>query len=486
MDKLKQYRTPILCAALAAIIYAVDSLITLGMAVGICYIAVVWLAARESNPRHLIGTALACSLLIVAGAFLSPDHGAALQAVANRALSVGALCLSTIMVLSLQKSTALQARLASIIESTEDAITAMDTNGVVTHWNKGAEKLYGYNAREVIGTKAEFLLPMDLQHERDFIAEKVHACGSLSNFETERLHKNGSRVPVSMTTSLIRNARDVVMGVSTLTRDISAQREMMQYQDELNNSLQSANEALTQSNMELQQFAYVASHDLQAPLRRIGSFAKILEAGCSAGLDDAGKQWLNRIVDGVREMQNLIDDLLSFSRVDSESRPHGPVNLNEIFANVCSLQDERISSSNAKVTADDLPTVIADRTQMFQLLDNLVSNGLKYNVSDIPTIHVSAQCCAQQVVLSIKDNGIGIAQEHQEQIFEIFQRLHSSQDYAGSGIGLAICRRIAVKHGGSLWLESEPGKGSVFYCSIPQTIDAPLISDGADAEPAIL
>ncbi len=409
-------------------------------------------------------------LLILLGAYFSPAGSDPLDAFINRGLSLGAVGLITYILLNQQRTNKLQARLASIIETTDDAISAMDTLGRITDWNPSAEKLYGYTAAEVIGTGADFTVPAELQHERDYIALQLEKYGAVNNFETERLHKDGHRIPVSITVSYMRDSYGSVVGVSSLIRNLSNLQELINYQDKLNNELTHTNDALQQSNMDLQQFAYTASHDLQAPLRRIRSFIQILQSDHSDNLDELGKQWLQRTVDGVGEMHTLIEDLLSFSRVESEHRPLIDVNLNDIMDKVRSLQDERTDSNNVIITSDELPVISADPTQMLQLFSNLISNGLKYNDNETPTVHVSSQTYAGQTVLSFRDNGIGIKPEHHDRIFEIFNRLHSAQDYSGTGIGLAICRRIAIKHGGNLWLESELGKGSVFYCAIPQPV----------------
>lgn len=470
-----KYKTQYMCAAMAAILCTLDIWLQLGIAVGVCYTAVIWLAARDAHPRHLVMTSLTCALLILIGAYFSPAGEDVLHTVINRGLSIAAVGLITIILLNQKRNNKLQARLASIIETTDDAISAMGIDGLVTDWNRSAEKLYGYTAEEVIGTSADFTVPADLQHEQEYIAQQLERYGALNNFETERLHKDGHRIPVSITVSYMRNSNRTVVGVSALTRNISKLQELISYQEELNNNLARTNDALKRSNTELQQFAYIASHDLQAPLRRIRSFTQILQSDYSKNLDDHGKEWLQRTVDGVGEMHNLIEDLLSFSRVDSEHRPPVAVNLNDIMTKVRSLQEEKTDGATAIISADELPVISADPTQILQLFNNLISNALKYNDAETPTVHVSSQTYAGQTVLSFKDNGIGIKPEHHDRIFEIFTRLHNGQDYSGTGIGLAICRRIATKHGGNLWLESELGKGSVFYCAIPQLVrNAPL------------
>ena len=238
-----------------------------------------------------------------------------------------------------------------------------------------------------------------------------------------------------------------------------------------NRLLSSAKDALEQSNIELQQFAYIASHDLQTPLRGIAGFASLLQEEYRERLDEAGNDYIERIVGGTQRMQSLIDDVLAFSRLESEVRPFVAVDLNAVFDSVLVLLEGAIESSGGSATRDALPSVVGDPAQLSQLLQNLVLNGLKYNKDETPGVHVSATRSGNVWTVSVRDNGIGIAAEHHERVFEIFRRLHSQKEYAGTGIGLAVCRRIVFRHGGRIWLESAPGDGSAFYFTIPAADD---------------
>jgi signal transduction histidine kinase len=223
---------------------------------------------------------------------------------------------------------------------------------------------------------------------------------------------------------------------------------------------------LERSNMELQQFAYVASHDLQEPLRTIASFTQLLAKRYGDKLDDKAREFIGFAVDGSKRMQTLINDLLSFSRVGTQGKTLAAVDCDAILSAVLRNLKRAIDDCGAVITHDSLPLVLADEIQLGQMLQNLVGNAIKFHGEKPPRIHVGAERSTGGWKISVRDNGIGIAPEHYERIFVIFQRLHTKQQYAGTGIGLAICKKIAERHGGRLWVETTPGGGSTFCFTI--------------------
>lgn len=226
---------------------------------------------------------------------------------------------------------------------------------------------------------------------------------------------------------------------------------------------------LQASNHDLQQFAFVASHDLKTPLRSISGFVQLLEKKYAGQLDESGLSLIHRTAKAARRLEQLTDDLLSYARVSGEARPLTEVNCNEIATEVSGLLDASLTQSGAELTFGELPHVMGDRTQLVQLFLNLAGNGLKYCEGRAPVVKVSAIKKENQWVFSVADNGIGIDREHFEKIFEVFKRLHTHAEYAGTGIGLAVCRRVVQRHGGSIWLESVVGQGSTFYFTLPAT-----------------
>ncbi|NLG74639.1 MAG: GHKL domain-containing protein, partial [Xanthomonadaceae bacterium] len=232
-------------------------------------------------------------------------------------------------------------------------------------------------------------------------------------------------------------------------------------------SLRRTNEALVRSNAELRRFAHVAAHDLQTPLRAIGSFAELLNLHYADRLDEKGREWLERIRNAVLHMQTLVRDLLTYSRIETQESPTREVRMEEVLDRVLSLLESEIRDTGALITRTKLPVVVGDATQLVQLLLNLLQNAIKYRSTEAPRIQVAAERRGDRWVFSVADNGIGIEPRHAERIFEVFERLHTAQEYQGTGIGLAICRRVVQRHGGEIWVESEPGRGSTFFFTLP-------------------
>ena len=232
-------------------------------------------------------------------------------------------------------------------------------------------------------------------------------------------------------------------------------------------NLQKANEDLARSNSELERFAYVASHDLQEPLRMVTSYLQLLERRYKARLDGDALEFINYAVDGSNRMKTLINDLLAYSRVGTHSKEHIPTDLEAVLGQVLQILQTSVEEANAEITHDPLPVVMGDEGQLEQLFQNLVGNAIKFHGDEAPRVHIGVKKEEQGWLFSVRDNGIGIDPQFYERIFIIFQRLHNREEYAGTGIGLAISKRIVEKHGGRIWIESEPGKGSTFYFTIP-------------------
>lgn len=236
-------------------------------------------------------------------------------------------------------------------------------------------------------------------------------------------------------------------------------------------ALEQAVTELRRSNQELEQFAYVASHDLQEPLRKIASFCNLLESRYAEQLDEKANVYLHYIVDGAMRMQALVNDLLLYSRVTTRGKEFAPVDLNNALQEALANLDVAVTEGNARVTHDPLPTVNGDTAQLGRLFQNLVGNAIKYRGEAAPQVHIAAASESDEWVFSVRDNGIGIAPEYAERIFVIFQRLHTREEYGGTGIGLSVCKKIVERHGGRIWVESQEGCGATFYFSLPQVTE---------------
>jgi light-regulated signal transduction histidine kinase (bacteriophytochrome) len=258
-----------------------------------------------------------------------------------------------------------------------------------------------------------------------------------------------------------------------VTRDITPLKKVQ-------DMLRERNERLLESNAALEEYARVASHDLQEPLRKIENFCEILQEDYADALDEEGQQYLRILVRSAGRMRKLIKDVLAFSRAGSEERPLEEVDLGEVLSSVCENLSARIEDKHAEIVYDTLPTVRADRTQMLQLFQNLISNALKFNEQDVPRVVIQSRALAQEWVITVSDNGIGMKEWELRYIFVPFKRLHNRNKYDGTGIGLAVCRRNIHRHGGTINVASEPGKGSVFTITLPRPAPGTPLSHETD------
>jgi chemotaxis family two-component system sensor kinase Cph1 len=236
----------------------------------------------------------------------------------------------------------------------------------------------------------------------------------------------------------------------------------------LNERLEYRTSELERSNKELEQFAYIASHDLQEPLRMVASYTQLLEKRYKDQLDDDAREFIGFAVDGANHMQRLINALLAYSRIETRGKILEPMDSHSALGRALTNLSATIKENHAIITNDDLPTVMADKIQLVQLLQNLIGNAIKFQSEEQPRIHISVRDKGPEWLFSINDNGIGFDPEYKDRIFVIFQRLNPKNKYPGTGMGLAICKRIIERHNGQIWADSEPGKGSTFYFTIPK------------------
>ena len=352
-----------------------------------------------------------------------------------------------------------------LLNSAGEGIYGLDLEGNHTFVNPVAAGMLGYSIEELLGKHSHTMFHHTKADGSPYLEDE---CPIYKTFKESSVHyasdevfwrKDHSSFPVAYTSTPIKEDGKVVGAVVTF-RDITERKRAEE-------RLTQAMAELARSNAELEQFAYITSHDLQEPLSMVSSFVQLLEKRYKGRLDGDADDFIMYAVDGVNRMDSLITDLLAYSRVGSRGKEFKPV-LSELALNhALSNMQVAIEQSGAVITRDSLPEVIGDDIQLMQLFQNLIGNAIKFCVDRPPCIHVSADQQGNKWVFSVRDNGIGIATEYFGRIFSIFQRLHNRKDYPGTGIGLAICKKVVERYGGRIWVESELGVGSIFYFTIP-------------------
>jgi PAS domain S-box-containing protein len=368
----------------------------------------------------------------------------------------------------------MRSRLAAIVECSEDAIISTDTNGVITSWNEGAERLYGFTREDAIGQPGSMLIPAEHQDDEPSILERVRQGESIAHYETVRRRKDGKSIDVSLTASPIRNSQGKIVGTSKIARDIShrkrnetmlrqAQEQLKDRATQLEHVVSERTADLRATNEQLEAFVYSMAHDLRAPLRSMQGFAAMLVEEAGAALSETGRDFASRISGSAKFMDALLSDLLAFSQVSQQRLELRSVNLELLVSSVVSRLQTDIQERNARVEiVGPWPAVLAHEPTLAQVLVNLVGNALKFVMQGAPWVRLRGEEQIQFVRVWVEDNGIGIRPEHQQQIFRPFVRLNG-ETYPGTGIGLAIVQKGVERMGGRMGVESIPGQGSRFW-----------------------
>lgn len=351
----------------------------------------------------------------------------------------------------------------SLVDQSSNFIGLMELDGTLIDANRTALRAAGIEESEVLG-KPFWETPWWI-HSRDLQARlkqavKSAALGEADQFEATHVAENGELIYVNFSLTPVKDGEGNTIYLIPEGQDVTLHKRREQ-------ELSSLLEELDKSNEELEQFAYVASHDLQEPLRKITSYGELLREEQGDRLNEEGLLYLGVVMDSAKRLQILVQDLLAFSRITTRGNPLAPTSADGCLRAALSDLEVAISESSAQITIDPLPTVLADDSQLARLFQNLVGNAIKYRGEAAPRIHVGGERRDGAFEFFVRDNGIGIDQEYFERIFRIFQRLHNRRDYSGTGIGLALCKRIVERFGGEIWVESSPGAGSAFYFTIP-------------------
>jgi PAS domain S-box-containing protein len=363
----------------------------------------------------------------------------------------------------------------SLLEASLDPLVTISPEGKITDVNEATEQVTGVPRAEMIGSDfSNYFTEPDEAREG---YQKVISDGYVRDYPLTIHHTSGRTTDVLYNATVYRNGAGEVQGVFAAARDITerkrAEVELVRHREHLEELVFQRTEDLARSNRDLEQFAYVASHDLQEPLRAVAGFVGLLRQRYQGKLDEKADSYIHSAVDGATRMQTLIGDLLSYSRVGTQGKAMEPTDTRESLNDALANLHESIEESGAVIQVDPLPTVRADATQLTQLYQNLIANAIKFRSDKPPEIHVGARRERDAWLFGVRDNGIGIDPQYAERIFMIFQRLHTRKAYPGTGIGLAICKRIVERHGGSIWVESQPGQGATFHFTLPDKGEHP-------------
>jgi len=334
--------------------------------------------------------------------------------------------------------------------------------GRFTRVNRSLCEILGRSEAELIGISVKDISHPEDRDVSDPGRARIYAREIDSvRFEKRYLRGNGAVVWVEVVIAPVRNEAGAMLYEIAIYKDITERKRA-------DAALEEAHQELKRSNAELEQFAYVASHDLQEPLRMVSSYTQLVLRRYGERLDGDAKEFMNYVVEGAGRMKQLIEDLLAYSRVGTRGKELAPVDLEAALRKSLTNLRNSIEESSAAVTWDPLPTVLADDMQLAQLFQNLIGNALKFRAASVPRIHVSAAEKDSEWEIALADNGIGIEPQYYERIFMVFQRLHNKTEYPGTGIGLAICKKVVERHGGRLWVESRLGEGSTFRFTFPK------------------
>ena len=356
-----------------------------------------------------------------------------------------------------------ESRLASIISSAMDGIITVGSQQRILLFNEAAQQMFRCSSAQAVGQSIDQFIPERFRaahamHIRQFVAtgatkRVIGALGTMCGLRTD-----GEEFPIEAAISQVTVGGQKLFTV--ILRDITERKQAEQ-------ELAKKAEQLARSNAELEQFAYVASHDLQEPLRMVATYTQLLAERYRDKLDEQAHKYIHYAVDGAMRMQTLIQDLLAFSRAGRQGADLNSTDCNTAVEQALKNLQAAIQESGALVHCDDLPAVIANSSQLVQVFQNLIGNALKFRRAEAPTIQISTEKQADEWVFSVTDNGIGIAPEYCQDIFVIFKRLHTRTEYPGNGIGSAICRKIIELHGGRIWATSKEGHGSTFKFTLP-------------------
>jgi len=464
---------PVATATFAIGIFIADMTLQLEIAVEVLYVVVVLMAARFCRTQRVVLVAAGCVGLTVLGYVLTP-HEQTLAAVSNTLISISTIALTAFLVLQSQSAEVTLREHANLLNLTHDTIFVRDMSNVITYWNRGAQELYGWAAEEAIGKVTYDLLKTLSPVPLEQIEAEVKRAG---RWEGELVHtkKDGTQLTVSSRWSLQRDERGAPTEILETNNDITerkrAEEEVRTLNAELEQRVIDRTAELEATNKELEAFAYSVSHDLRAPLRHMAGYAELLQKNASSILDEKSRRYMTMIRESAKRMGTLIDDLLAFSRVGRTEIQKTMVSLEQVIKEAVSEVRQETDGRNIVWRIGALPEVYGDRALIRLAMVNLVSNAVKFTQT-LPQAVIEIGSLDEkkdEIVVFIRDNGVGFDMKYVNKLFGVFQRLHPADEFEGTGIGLATVQRIIHRHGGRVWAEGAVGRGATVYLSVPKS-----------------
>lgn len=468
--RLKNFEVILFSIVAAAVIFAVDLFVLDEFDIPILYLVIILFLYYFRRP-YIYRAAALCTVLIVLGFVLSPGNKYEVD-IFNHCLAVSVLWVTAIFAGLKLAGDKTITRLASIVESSNDAIIGESLDGTIVSWNQGAANMFGYTAPEILHRHVSVLSPPDKAGESEKLLESVRAGRSIDHYEIRRAGKGGSVRIVSLAISPLRDSGGRVIGASEIGRDITAlkaaERELKSLNEELEARVLHRTEQLTVATREMESFSYSIGHDLRAPLRSINGFCEILTEEYRDRLPPEGQRYLGIIAASAQNMGRLIDDLLAFSRLIRVSSGKEDLDLTAMFRSIAEEAMKHNPGRNIRILVEDLLSARGERGLIRQAAANLVANAFKFTrTRPEAIIRVTSERRDREIVYSVSDNGVGFDAAYAHKLFGVFQRLHDQDEFEGNGIGLAIVKRIIHRHHGNVWADGAVDKGATFSFSLP-------------------
>jgi PAS domain S-box len=462
---------PILTAAFAIAVFIGDTLTHLEIAVGVLNVAVVLMAARFLRRRGVVLVSVGCVGLVALSFLLTQQRSE--EGYVNTLISIAAIGIVTFLVLRSQSAEVALRDQASLLSLAHDAILVRELDGTISYWNRGAEELYGWSADQAVGKRSHDLLKTISPALLEDISSEVLRAG---RWEGDLTHtkRDGTKVIVSSRWALRQPEAGSPVAVLEINTDITrrkqAEEQLRKANEELDTKVIERTRDLEVANKELEAFAYSVSHDLRAPLRHLAGYTELLRKNTASMLDEKSRRYTLMILESAQRMGTLIDDLLAFSRVGRAEIQKATVSLEQIAKEALSEVRQETDGREIVWKMSALPSVHGDRSMLRLVFVNLMSNAIKFTRSRPQgTIEIGrADGKPDEIVVFVRDNGVGFDMKYIDKLFGVFQRLHRTEDFEGTGIGLATVQRIIHRHGGRVWAEGAVNEGATFYFSVPR------------------